>query len=83
MVPSIPRKNSRQWRTIIYLIQNSGSEWLDNMGEGHQQFTDDISRLKEKGWPIDIKTNDDGFSKSYKLNSEKWEELKGQIVRFW
>lgn len=83
MLPIIPRKNSRLWRTIIYIINNSEERWLDNMGEGHQEFTDDVSRLRDKGWPIDVKTNDDGFSKSYRLNQDKWKEVQGGMVRFW
>lgn len=83
MLPTIPRKNSRLWRTIIYMINSDNEKWLDNSGEGHQEFTDDVSRLKDKGWPIDVRTNEDGFSKSYMLNRQKWADIESQMVRFW
>lgn len=80
----IPRKNSRQWRTVIFLINSIQNEkWVDDAGEGHQEFIDDISRLKEKGWPILIRENEDGFSKSYKLDKEQWEAIAGTIEKFW
>lgn len=83
MLPTNPRKNSRQWRTIIFLITADPSRWWTDAGEGHLQFLDDMSRLREKGWPIEIKENEDGFSKSHRLDRTAWDSIKDSIPRFW
>ncbi len=82
MALTIPRKNSRQWRTAIFLI-NGGEKWIDDAGEGHMEFIDDISRLREKGWPIEVRDNEDGFSKSYRINRDEWNVIKDSLKKFW
>ena len=83
MIPTPPRKNRRQWRTIICLINDTSGIWVDDTGEGHLEFIDDISRLREKGWPIIERQNEDGISKSYRINREEWDKVSSQIKRFW
>jgi uncharacterized membrane protein len=79
----IPRKNSRQWKTAIKLINADHDKWFTDVGFGHAAFVDDISRLRDKGWPIDAQLNNDGFSHSYRLEREKWERIENTLEKFW
>jgi len=79
----IPRKNSRQWKTAISMINANPEKWLDDVGLGHAEFIDDISRLRQKGWPIEDRINSDGFSRSYRLDRVKWDEAKEGLDPFW
>jgi len=82
MMPKTPRKNSRQWFTIIALIEGHHREWIDDTGHGHAALVDDVSRLRDKGWIIEEKEKA-GFSKSYRLDRSRWVEIKDNMGNFW
>lgn len=82
----IPRKNSRQWHTVIKLIQlheEDPEEWVDDVGYGHAELIDDVSRLRKKGWIVEDKGNADLLSRSYRLDTEFWNSVKDTIDSFW
>lgn len=81
----MPRKNSRQWKTIIVLINALETEglWIDDAGFGHAELIDDVSRLRKKGWEVTDRSNADLYSRSYRLDLDFWNSVKDTLDPFW
>jgi hypothetical protein len=82
----IPRKTSRQFRTLVEFI-NWPMVWILDLDDmTHKQLLSDVAALRQKGWPIEDAPIEDGNHRSrhgYRLDPERWASLKSRIERFW
>lgn len=87
-IPQIPQKNSNQWKVMKALVDAANDSFgkhawfLSVEGMTHDQFLKAISKLRERGWPIE----DEGIDMAsytdkhgYRLDRERWAVIKEKI----
>lgn len=87
-MPQIPQKNSNQWKVMKALVDAANDSfakhaWFISVKDmTHDQFIKAISKLRERGWPIE----DEGIEKQsawdqhgYRLDRERWTVIKDKV----
>lgn len=86
MVPQIPQHNSRQFKTLVHLLNEWTRVWvIDVPGVSHKHLIADVAHLRKKGWPIEDDVVENYHSpRAYRIDPERWQALKWKFdEEFW